>query len=85
MSVNRRYTRQGSCIRCGWCCLQEDPPCSYLKYDDEAGHYTCEVFNDPEVRHTRCDLYPDSPPIRYDGCGYYFYDTRESKTVKRTL
>jgi hypothetical protein len=71
--VVKRYIRRGECNRCGWCCLQEDPPCSYLERNND-GTYTCTVYDDEEKRYKRCGIYPSSPPINYIGCGYYFID-----------
>lgn len=74
-----RYERRGKCNRCGWCCLQEDPPCPYLKKEID-GRYTCTIFNEKE-RHVRCILYPDGPPIIHKDCGYWFIDTWENNKI----
>jgi len=29
-----------------------------------------------------CSLHPMLPPIKHEGCGYYFIDTQENKIVK---
>jgi len=79
-----RYVRRGQCNRCGWCCLQEEPPCPNLKKEND--RYTCIVFNNSDKRHIRCSLYPDGPPILHKECSYYFLDTWENnKIVKRKL
>ena len=81
----KRYKREGQCNRCGWCCLQEDPPCPYLKQEED-GKYTCLVFEDPEKRYLRCSLHPCGPPILHEECGYYFLDTWENnKVIKREV
>jgi len=74
-----RYIRKGKCKRCGWCCLREDPPYSYLKKEDDT--YTCTVFDDKDERDVRCGLYPGNPPIVYELCGYYFIDTWEDNKI----
>ena len=80
-----RYERAGECARCGWCCLQEDPPCEYLKKEDD-GKYTCMVFNDLTKRPLRCFVHPSSPPVPITECGYWFIDTRENnKVIKRIV
>lgn len=83
--MGKRYKRQGECNRCGWCCLQEDPPCPYLKKEEDE-KYSCTVFNDPSKRYARCYLYPDGPPIIHEGCSYYFIDTLDNdKIIKRIV
>jgi len=78
--VKPRYIRQGKCIRCGWCCAQED--CEHLKMEDDFA--TCLIHE--EDRPLRCNLYPANPPIIHPGCGYYFLDTYEdNKIVKGIL
>jgi len=69
-----RYSRQGECIRCGWCCMHEGTdggPCEHLKKEGEI--YTCLLFNSPD-RPQKCGLFPSAPPILHKGCGYYFID-----------
>lgn len=76
---NPRYIRKGKCNRCGWCCLNEDPPCPYLK--KEGDKYTCTIFNEPKKRFVRCKMYPDAPPILHKECGYWFIDTWEDNKI----
>lgn len=68
--MEKRYTREGKCIRCGWCCLHED--CDYLEIDGELA--TCLIFGDP-VRPNKCVWFPQAPPILNEKCGFYFLDT----------
>ena len=67
-----RYIRKGHCIRCGWCCLNED--CEHFEFDGKTA--TCKIYDSPN-RPIRCILYPDMPPLLHKGCGYYFIDLWE--------
>lgn len=68
-----RYIRKGECKRCGWCCLQEDPPCPHLFIDKVTGKSTCKIHKS-EDRPEKCKVYPGNPPIVHPECGYYFVD-----------
>jgi len=70
----QRYKRQGSCKHCGACCLAEDPACKYLLMENGKSH--CIVFGKPE-RYKRCLLFPENPPIPFEGCGFFFVDRWE--------
>jgi len=70
-----RYLRKGKCLRCGWCCLQENPPCTHLSFDKK-GIATCSIHNGD--RPVRCGLFPEMPPILNPKCGYYFVDRWDS-------
>jgi len=84
MAIKLRYERKGECNRCGWCCLQEDPLCPYLKKEND-GIYTCIVYDEKE-KYVRCGMYPSNPPIVHEECGYYFIDTwDDNKIVKRKV
>jgi hypothetical protein len=79
--VKPRYERRGQCIRCGFCCQQEN--CEHLSFDED-GLATCLIHE--EERPLRCSLYPANPPIVHEGCGYWFIDLYENnKIVKRKL
>jgi len=65
-----RYVRKGECVRCGWCCRADG--CEHLKIEN--GMATCMIYAD---RFKRCRLWPEMPPILYEGCGYWFVDTWE--------
>ena len=76
MAVTPRYTRQGECLKCGSCCVDED----------------CEHFDPPlckihdQKRPPKCEWFPEAPPIIFEKCGYYFMDTWEdNKFMKRHL
>jgi len=79
MIGKNRYKLGGSCNQCGWCCLQEDPPCPHL-VDNEDGTYDCAVYDD-EDRPVFCGMYPNGPPIQHKECGYYFIDTLDENKV----
>jgi len=74
-----RYERKGECLRCGWCCLHEDPPCLHLEID-ESGKATCLIFDSPD-RPSKCHNHPGNPPILHEGCGYWFIDKWDSDKV----
>ena len=72
-----RYVREGRCIQCGSCCLQEDCP----HYDAGNGATsTCKIHDMPDYPE-RCRLYPSNPPTIFRKCGYYFVDTLEGNRV----
>ena len=73
-----RYIRKGKCNRCGWCCLQEEPPCPHLIKEGEK--YRCSIYNDKN-KPMRCNLYPGNPPILHEPCGYYFIDIWEDNKI----
>ena len=75
-----RYIRAGSCNQCGWCCLQEDPPCPHL-LGDKPGEYKCAVYDKPEERPVFCAMYPSAPPIVHKECGYWFVDTLDDDKI----
>ena len=80
-----RYKRKGRCLRCGSCCLCEDPACEYLSFDDNVA--VCLIYKQAD-RPLRCKLFPEMPPIpkEFKDCGFYFLDTWEdNKIVKRHL
>lgn len=74
-----RYERRGQCNRCGWCCLQEDPPCDHLERMKD-GRYRCMIYGEKE-RPLRCRLFPEMPPILNDKCGYAFWDRWEKRML----
>ena len=80
MAIKLRYKQGGECNRCGWCCLQEDPLCPYLKKEDD-DTYTCTVFDDKDKRYVKCFIYPSGPPLQVDTCGYWFEDTWEDNKI----
>ena len=76
-----RYQRRGECTRCGKCCLVEDPPCPHLEWNGKTA--VCKIFGKSE-RPERCKLFPELPPLPFEGCGYYFEDTwNNNKIVRR--
>ena len=76
-----RYVRKGECLRCGWCCLNEDPPCLHLEQLPD-GKYNCKIHKSKE-RPLRCKLYPSNPPITHLECGYYFIDKWDNNKIVR--
>ena len=77
MKIKPRYKRQGKCNRCGWCC--EYHGCPDISYDENY-KAICTIYN---KRPKRCIVFPEAPPILYEGCGFYFLDTWENnKKVK---
>jgi len=73
--LKRRYKRQGSCKRCGWCC--EYHGCPDVIYD-EKGMAICTIYDD---RPDRCRVFPEAPPILHKECGFYFLDTYENNQI----
>jgi len=73
---HKRYIRQGECIRCGQCCVNED--CEHFEMGVPA---TCKI-HDGE-RPPRCEWFPEDPPIVFEKCGYYFLDTWKEDRVVR--
>jgi len=69
-----RYERRGECNRCGDCCINED--CEYFKLGNPS---TC-LIHDKE-RPVKCDAYPEAPPIIFENCSYYFFDTWEDNRI----
>jgi hypothetical protein len=74
----KRYKRQGSCVRCGVCCINEN--CQHFKINDN-GFATCLIHNS-KYRPKKCKFFPQAPPILFKTCGYYFYDIAEDKIIK---
>jgi len=74
MLPNPRYTRQGHCNRCGWCCEYHN--CQDLIYKD--GKAVCTVYDN---RPDRCRVFPEAPPILHEGCGFWFIDTWENNRI----
>lgn len=72
-----RYIRKGKCNRCGQCCVNED--CEYLKWEKDRTT-TCLIFSEKD-RPLKCKWFPQSPPIIFENCGYYFLDTWENNRV----
>ena len=73
-----RYIRKGECLRCGWCCIQEN--CEYLEWDGDTA--ICKIYNDPD-RPEKCKLFPEMPPILNPRCGYWFVDRWDNDRVLR--
>jgi len=73
-----RYVRAGECLRCGKCCVAEE--CEHLTTVD--GVATCAIHDDP-ARPLCCVLFPEVPPLPYDGCGFYFLDRWDDNAVVR--
>jgi len=69
-----RYERKGNCNRCGVCCLNEN--CEHFEFNEEMGIATCKIYGSSN-RPLMCLLFPDMPPILFEGCGYYFIDLWE--------
>lgn len=72
----KRYLRKGSCLQCGWCCLEEN--CEYLLWDNDKA--VCSIY-DTDFRPDRCKTFPQAPPILNPACGYYFLDRWENDRV----
>lgn len=77
---SKRYERQGQCDRCGLCCLNEK--CEHLVFKGKTA--SCSIHDDPD-RPLKCKLWPELPPIPFEGCGYFFLDLWENKIVKRVV
>ena len=73
-TTDLRYKRQGQCIRCGQCCVNED--CEYFMMGEPA---IC-LIHDKE-RPSKCEWFPEAPPIIFEKWGYYFLDTWEDNRI----
>lgn len=76
-----RYIRKGHCNHCGFCCLGGDKnePCKDLVWEGNIA--TCKIYgNHPES----CKLFPESPPILTEKCGYYFIDTWNNNKILKS-
>ncbi len=76
--TDRRYIRQGSCKRCGKCCLTTD--CGYFEMGEIAN---CKIHD--KERPIDCELFPEAPPIMFEDCGFYFLDTREDNRIVKPM
>jgi hypothetical protein len=75
-----RYVRKGKCGRCGKCCLGEN--CEHLRFEGDVA--VCGIYGSPE-RPDKCKLFPEMPPLPFEGCGYWFEDTYEGNRVVRGI
>ena len=79
--MDKRYIRQGKCLRCGWCCKNE--ACEH--FIDEANVTICAIFGQDD-RPKKCTVYPSAPPVLNKNCGFYFLDRfNDNKVTKEKV
>ena len=73
-----RYKRRGECLKCGWCCQNED--CEHFDKDKK----TCAIYGQ-ENRPKKCIIFPSGPPITHSKCGYYFLDSWNNNKITKEI